>query len=160
MKNRLLIATIFLILNCTGVMAQNYLGYGRQYINKALKAERKDLKGPVEMRDNGGNYIFYVTSDNKRAVIYHFRKMEVTLKNGKTIEEEICIKYVSRNQCKSFTECPEMDAVIRSIASRFTETGYRTWVDYSKKVPQEWVVVQEDDYFEVHVEERKELEQK
>lgn len=147
-------ALIFaLTLFCSTVFSQNYLGYSKQYIIKALRAERKDMKELAAFKSDTMNYISYVARDNKRTVIYHFTKTEA-VKNGKNIWEEICTKYVSKNKCKSYSECPEMDEVVRSLDSHFTKEGNDVWVDYSKKIPHEWIIVKDENYFEVHVTER------
>lgn len=136
--------------------AQNYLGYSKQYIMKALKSQREDMKGPVEFKVDTLHFISYVTEDKKRAVFYYFEKMTVPLKSGKKSNQEICVKYVSKNMCASYSKCPEKDEVIRSLDSRFTSAGFHIWMDYSKKIPQEWVLVEDENYFEVHVTEKKE----
>jgi hypothetical protein len=112
----------------------------------------------VEVRNDSLNFISYVSDGKKRVVFYYFKPMEVMQKGGKTGKSEICVKYVSKNMCRSYTECPELDEVVRSLNSRFTPDGYMVWMDYSKSIPQQWIVVKEDHYFEVHVEEKKEKE--
>ncbi len=139
-------------LACKG---QNYLGYSKAYIIKALKNERKDMTGPLEVRDSLHNFISYVSKDKKRAIFYYFRYQNVP-KNGKTQPTEICYKYSSKNMCESNSKCPEMDDVVRSLDSRFTNAGFHVWIDNSRKIPHEWVLVKEEDYFEVHVTEKKE----
>ncbi len=153
MMKSLLIFAITLF--CSTVFAQNYLGYSKQYIIKALKSERKDMKPYVAFQNDTMNYISYVARDNKRTVIYHFAKLPV-VKNGKSTTDDICTKYVSKNKCASFSQCPELDEVKRSLDSHFTNEGPDVWVDKSKKIPHEWVIVKDEDYFEVHVSERKE----
>lgn len=147
----LLIFTFF----CSAAFAQNYLGYSKQYIIKALKSERKDMKPFVAFQNDSMNYISYVARDNKRTVIYHFTKTPV-VKNGKPTTDDICTKYVSKNKCTSYSECPELDEIKRSLDSHFTSEGPDVWVDNSKKIPHEWVIVKDEDYFEVHVTEKKE----
>lgn len=134
--------------------SQNYLGYSKEYILKALKSQRKDMKGPLIIKAVNDNFILYTAKDGRRSVFYHFKPVIITSANGKKTQEEICIKYISKNQCQGYTNCPEMDEVIRSLDSHFTPSGqYLIWVDYSKTVPHEWVIVRDDDYFEVHVSE-------
>ncbi len=137
------------------VSAQNYLGYPRQYIMNALKTERKDMKGPVKIKDDGKDFISYVAKDGKRVVFYHFKSMEITLENGKKADADICYKYVSKNMCRNYSKCPEMETVVRSLNSRFTPSGENVWMDYSQKTPHEWLLVKEDNFFEVHVTEKK-----
>lgn len=139
---------------CSAVFGQNYLGYSKQYIIKALKSERKDMKPFVAFHNDSMNYISYVARDNKRTVIYHFTKTPV-VKNGENTTDDICTKYVSKNKCTGFSECPELDKVTRSLDSHFTREGPDVWVDNTKQVPQEWVIVKDDDSFEVHVTEKK-----
>ena len=141
---------------CGSAYSQNYLGFSKKYIIKALKSERKDMKGPVEYIDDTLSFISYVTENKKRAVFYYFNMLDVTLENGKTSKQEICVKYVSKNMCTSYSKCPEKDDVFRSLNSRFTPVGHQVWMDYTRPVPHEWALVENENYFEVHVTEKKE----
>src|ERR1041385_4491069 len=80
--------------------AQNYLGYSKDCIINSIKVQRKDLKGPVIVKNDKENYIVYSTRNARRAVIYYFHEMPFTLDNGKQDTTEICIKYYSKNKCQ------------------------------------------------------------
>jgi hypothetical protein len=109
------------------------------------------MTGPVKVKDESNNFISYISKDARRVVYYYFKPLPVTLKNGKTKEAEICWKYYSKNKCRGFSSCPEMEDIIRSLDSHLTSTSYNIWVDYSKKVPHEWVLVKDEKTFEIHV---------
>jgi len=137
--------------------SQNYLGYSKQYILKALKSQRKDMKGPLIVKAANENYILYIAKDGRRAVYYHFQSVNITSETGKISREEICTNYISKNKCRSYSDCPEMDEVIRSLDSHFIPSGnHLIWIDYNKTVPHEWVIVRDNDYFEVYVTELEE----
>ena len=136
----------------TNSFSQNYLGYSKQYILKALKSQRKDMKGPLVVKAANENYILYIAKDGRRAVYYHFQPVTMISETGRKIEEDICTNYISKNKCQGYSNCPEMDEVIRSLDSHFTPSGqYFIWIDYTKTVPHEWVIVRDNDYFEVYV---------
>jgi hypothetical protein len=82
--------------------------------------------------------------------------MPVTLTSGKQVQSEICVKYFSKTKCTSYQQCPQMDKVIKSLDSHFERGADMQWIDRSKKIPQEWVIVRDEDYFELHVLELKE----
>ena len=154
MRTLFLIAVLgFLV---TNGFSKNYLGYSKEYILKALKSQRKDMDGPLIVKAVNDNFICYIAKDGRRVVYYHFVMRTITSETGSKSQEEICVRYFSKNQCQAITNCPEMDEVVRSLNSHFTPSGqYLTWIDYDKTVPHEWVIVKDHDYFEVHVTERK-----
>ena len=135
----------------TSGFSQNYLGYSKQFILKALKSQRKDMTGPIIVKAVNDNFIFYIAKDGRRIVYYHFNPVTITSATGKKSQEEICTKYISKNECQDHVNCPEMDEVVRSLDSHFTNEHYLVWVDHTKTVPHEWVIVRDADYFEVHV---------
>ncbi len=137
--------------------SQNYLGYSKEYIIKALKSERKDMKGPVVVKAVKDNFIIYLSKNGRRSVYYHFKEVDFISETGKVTREDICTNYISKNLCQGYAQCPEMEEVIRSLNSHFTPTGqHHIWIDYSKTIPHEWVIVKDNDYFEVYVSELKE----
>jgi len=144
----------FLLMAGMDASSQNYLGYSKEYIIKAMKSQRKDLNGPFVYTTSDSSYISYISHDKQRIIFYLFEPMEVT-KSGRKTKADICVKYMSKTLCPEHMRCPQMEQVIRSLESSFTPEGYNTWIDYSKKIPQEWVLVEEDHYFEVHVTEKK-----
>lgn len=148
-------AVVLTILLSAAASAQNYIGFSKEYIIRAMKSQRKDMSGPVKLKDESNNFISYVSKDGKRVVYYYFKPMTVTAKSGKTQESDICWKYYSKNKCKSYTSCPEMDEIVRSLDSHMTKVGDNLWMDYSKKVPHEWVLVKDEHTFEIHVTEAK-----
>lgn len=147
----LLGVAILTILFTNEIWCQNYIGYNKEYIKKDMKSHKKEMKGPVTKQDNWTNYLAYFSKDGKRAVYYHFKEMEVKLPDGSVGPTDICYKYVSKTKCRNLKECPEMDKVVNSLSSHFNRRDSYTWVDYSKPTAQEWVIVKEADYFEVHV---------
>ena len=152
MRKFILAAALTLLF--TNVFSQNYLGYSKEYIMKALKSQRKDMKGPLIVKAANDNYIVYIAKDGRRAVYDHFKEVDFSSETGKISGEEICTNYISKNKCLSYSNCPEMDDVVRSLDSHFTRSAdYHTWIDYSKSVPHEWVIVQDNDFFEVNVSE-------
>jgi len=136
--------------------SQNYVGYSKEYIKKAIAAEYKDLKAPVEVKNEEDNYLIFAKNDDSRIVMYHFQVMPVTLDNGKQTQAEICIKYYSKNKCNGNFDCPQMDEVVSTLDNHFEKGGtYLQWIDDSRRTPQEWMLVRDNDYFEVHVMELK-----
>jgi hypothetical protein len=133
--------------------SQNYLGYSKEYIKKAIAANYKDMKPPVEVKDGESNYLIFNKTDGQRTVIYHFAAMPVIIDSpSRQTQAEICVKYYSKNKCTDYNACPQMDQVMRSLDSHFEKGGtYLQWIDESRRTPQEWVLVRDDDYFEVHV---------
>ena len=152
MRN-LLGVLILTLLFANEVVSQNYIGYNKQYIKKEMKSRKKEMKGPVTKSDTWVNYIAYFSKDGKRAVYYHLKKQEVKLPDGSTGPTDICYKYISKTKCRSNKECPELDKVINSLNSHFSNEGHYIWKDYSKPIPQEWLIVKEEGSFEVHVSE-------
>ena len=154
MRTLILIAVLSFFFT-TG-FSQNYLGYSKQYILKALKSQRKDMKGPVIVNAANENYILYIGKHGSRTIYYHFNVKNISSENGKSSMEEICTRYITKNKCQSYTSCPEMDEVMRSLDSHFTPSGdHLIWIDHTKTVPHEWVIVRDHDYFEVYVTELK-----
>src|SRR5688572_9744733 len=103
MNNKILILAAALFLPCLG-WSQNYLGFSKEYIKKAIETEYKDLKAPVEVKNEEENYLLFSKADDSRIVMYHFKIMPVTLDNGTQTQAEICVKYYSKNKCNSYMD--------------------------------------------------------
>ncbi len=156
MKTPILFLIAALSFSFANSFAQNYLGYSKEFILKALKSQRKDMKGPLLVKAVNDNFICYIAKDGGRVVYYHFVIRTITSEAGGSSQEEICVRYFSKSRCQSNSNCPEMDKVVRSLDSHFVPSGqHLTWIDYNKTVPHEWVIVRDDDYFEVYVTELK-----
>ncbi len=153
-KQWILLLTVLTVLSAPS-FAQNYLGYSKEYIIDAMNFERPEMMGPFVFDDNDSNYICFVSQNKQRIVLYIFEKMEVSLQDGEISRVEICTKYMSKTMCPDYTRCPQLDMVIRTLEGNFTNAGHHIWIDYSGSIPQEWVLVAEDHYFEVHVTEKK-----
>ena len=146
------------ILFATEAVSQNYIGYNKEYIKEDMKSKKKEMKGPINKQDAWNNYMAYFSKDGKRAVYYHFKETEAKLPDGSVGPTEICYKYISKTKCRNNLECPEMEKVVNSLNSHFSNEGNNFWTDYSKPVPHEWIIVKQDDHFEVHVTEAKSSE--
>lgn len=154
MKNKMYKALLAFVILAVPVQAwsQNYLGYSKDYIKNAIAANYKDYRAPVEVVNEKGNYIVYTKGNGERTVVYHFRRIPVIVDDGTQTQAEICVKYYAKNKCTNYNTCPQMDQVILSLDSHFEKGGtYLQWIDNSRRTPQEWVLVRDEDYFEVHV---------
>jgi len=147
-----LVCSIFISLSA---VAQNYVGFSKEYIIEAMQAHNSEVLGPVVSSATDSNYILYLAENKNRIVVYFFEKKEVPLPDGTKKEADICVKYFSKTMCPDYSKCPQLVGVIKTLESAFTNTGHHTWIDYTKAIPQEWVLVEEDHYFEVHVSEVK-----